>query len=140
VQTLGSRISLELGIDLDRDPAEAERWALAVTLLGNRISTAVAMRTLSGARARMCSDNRGGSQPQPRGTRPLARRRRLRAVRRKDGSAAPRACRRSPIATRGDWARYGTEPRTDPSRRGPRAGGRASRPQGLLAGLRLLGR
>ena len=45
VATLGGRFSLELGIDLDRDPEDVERWALAATLLGNRISTAVAMRT-----------------------------------------------------------------------------------------------
>lgn len=45
VATLGGRFSLELGIDLDRDPDDVERWALAATLLGNRISTAIAMRT-----------------------------------------------------------------------------------------------
>jgi hypothetical protein len=45
VKTLGGRFSLELGIDLDRDPEAVERWALAATLFGNRISTAVAMRT-----------------------------------------------------------------------------------------------
>jgi endonuclease III len=45
VRELGGRFSLELGIDVDRDPAEVERWALAATLFGNRISTAVAMRT-----------------------------------------------------------------------------------------------
>ena len=45
VETLGGRFSLELGIDLDRDPEDVERWALAATLLGNRISTAVAVRT-----------------------------------------------------------------------------------------------
>ena len=45
VTTLGGRFSLELGIDLDRDPEDVERWALAATLLGNRISTAVAIRT-----------------------------------------------------------------------------------------------
>jgi len=45
VATLGGRFSLELGIDLDRCPEDVERWALAATLLGNRISTAVAMRT-----------------------------------------------------------------------------------------------
>ena len=45
VATLGGRFSLELGIDLDRDPEEVERWALAATLFGNRISTTVAMRT-----------------------------------------------------------------------------------------------
>ena len=45
VATLGGRFSLELGIDLDRGPEDVERWALAATLLGNRISTAVALRT-----------------------------------------------------------------------------------------------
>jgi len=45
VATLGGRFSLELGIDLGRGPEDVERWALATTLLGNRISTAVAMRT-----------------------------------------------------------------------------------------------
>jgi endonuclease III len=45
VRELGGRFSLELGIELDRDPAEAERWALAATLFGNRISTTVATRT-----------------------------------------------------------------------------------------------
>lgn len=45
VATLGGRFSLELGIDLDCDPDDVERWALAATLLGNRISTAIAMRT-----------------------------------------------------------------------------------------------
>ena len=45
VATLGGRFSLELGIDLDRDPEDVERWALGATLLGNRVSTAVAMRT-----------------------------------------------------------------------------------------------
>ena len=37
--------SRSMGIDLDRDPEDVERWALGATLLGNRISTAVAMRT-----------------------------------------------------------------------------------------------
>jgi hypothetical protein len=45
VATLGGRFSLELGIDLDRDPEEVERWGLAATLFGNRISTAAAIRT-----------------------------------------------------------------------------------------------
>ena len=45
VATLGGRFSLELGIDLDGTPGEVERWALAATLFGNRISAAVAMRT-----------------------------------------------------------------------------------------------
>jgi hypothetical protein len=45
VATLGGRFSLELGIDVDRGAEEIERWALAATLLGNGISTSVAMRT-----------------------------------------------------------------------------------------------
>ena len=45
VATGGGRFSLELGIDLDREPEDVERWALAATLLGNRVSTVVAMRT-----------------------------------------------------------------------------------------------
>jgi hypothetical protein len=45
VSTLGGRFSLELGIELDRDSEEVERWALAATLFGNRISTAIAIDT-----------------------------------------------------------------------------------------------
>lgn len=45
VRELGGRFSIELGIELDRDPAEVERWALAATLFGNRIPTEVALRT-----------------------------------------------------------------------------------------------
>jgi hypothetical protein len=45
VATLGGRFSLELGIDLDRDLEEVERWALAATLFDNRGPTSVAMRT-----------------------------------------------------------------------------------------------
>lgn len=45
VRTLGGRFSLELGIELDRDPTEVERWGLAATLYGNRISTRIATRT-----------------------------------------------------------------------------------------------
>jgi hypothetical protein len=59
VGTLGGRFSLELGIDLDHDPDDVEHWALAATLLGNRISTAVAMRTyrvLAGAGVRTIGD------------------------------------------------------------------------------------
>lgn len=44
VSTLGGRFSLKLGIDVDREPDGVDRWALAATLFGNRISTAVAMR------------------------------------------------------------------------------------------------
>lgn len=45
VATLGGRFSLELGIDLDAGPDDVERWGLAATLFGNRISSTVAMRT-----------------------------------------------------------------------------------------------
>jgi hypothetical protein len=45
VGTLGGRFSVELDIDVDRDAQEIERWALAATLFGNRISTPVALRT-----------------------------------------------------------------------------------------------
>jgi len=45
VATLGGRFSTELGIDVDRGADDVERWALAATLFGNRISAAVAMRT-----------------------------------------------------------------------------------------------
>jgi hypothetical protein len=45
VATLGGRFSLELGIDVDCNPDEIDRWALAATLLGNQISTSIAMRT-----------------------------------------------------------------------------------------------
>jgi hypothetical protein len=45
VATLGGRFSLELDIDVDRGADEIERWALAATLFGNRISTSVALRT-----------------------------------------------------------------------------------------------
>jgi hypothetical protein len=62
VATLGGRFSLELGIDLDREPEDVERWALAATLFGNRISTTVAMRTyrvLEHAGVRTIGDARG---------------------------------------------------------------------------------
>lgn len=45
VERLGGRYSRELGIDLDRGGDEIERWALAATLFGNRISAGIAMRT-----------------------------------------------------------------------------------------------
>jgi len=45
VATLGGRYSLELGIDVDGGADEVERWALAATLLCDRVSTAVALRT-----------------------------------------------------------------------------------------------
>lgn len=45
VETLGGRFSLELGIDLNHDPEEVERWALAATLLGDPSPASVAIRT-----------------------------------------------------------------------------------------------
>lgn len=45
VESLGGRFSRELGIDVDRGGEEVERWALAATLFGNRISTRIALRT-----------------------------------------------------------------------------------------------
>lgn len=45
VRELGGRFSLELGIEVDRDPGEVERWALAATLFGNRIPTEIALGT-----------------------------------------------------------------------------------------------
>jgi hypothetical protein len=45
VATLGGRFSLELGIDVEGGSEEIERWALAATLFGNRISTSAVVRT-----------------------------------------------------------------------------------------------
>jgi hypothetical protein len=45
VGTLGGRYSMELGIDVDAGDAEIERWFLAATLFGTRISARVAERT-----------------------------------------------------------------------------------------------
>jgi hypothetical protein len=45
IDALGGRFSKELGLDLDAGPAEVERWFLAATLFGTRISSRVAMRT-----------------------------------------------------------------------------------------------
>lgn len=45
VATLGGRFSRELGIDVDQGGREIERWCLAATLFGRRISSTVAMRT-----------------------------------------------------------------------------------------------
>jgi hypothetical protein len=44
VRRLGGRFSAELGIDVDAGDAEIDRWFLAATLFGTRISTAVAER------------------------------------------------------------------------------------------------
>ncbi len=45
VRRVGGRYSLELGIDLDAGDAEVERWFVASTLFGNRISARLAQRT-----------------------------------------------------------------------------------------------
>ncbi len=42
---LGGRYSSELGIDVDRGDAEVERWFVAATLFGTRISARIAERT-----------------------------------------------------------------------------------------------
>jgi hypothetical protein len=44
VLALGGRYSIEMGIDVDRDE-EVERWFLAATLFGHRISARTAVRT-----------------------------------------------------------------------------------------------
>lgn len=43
--TIGGRYSTEVGIDVDGGDAEVERWFLAATLFGTRISATVAERT-----------------------------------------------------------------------------------------------
>jgi endonuclease III len=45
VDVLGGRFSSELGIDVDSGDAAVERWFLAATLFGNRISAPIAIRT-----------------------------------------------------------------------------------------------
>ncbi len=45
VETLGGRYSAELGIDVDAGSTEVERWFVAATLFGNRISASIAART-----------------------------------------------------------------------------------------------
>lgn len=65
VATLGGRFSLELGIDVDCNTDEVDRWALAATLLGNQISTSIAMRTyhvLDSAGIRTIRDARGANR------------------------------------------------------------------------------
>lgn len=47
VRVLGGRFSAELGIDVDAGDAEVERWFLAATLFGTRISAAVAERAFA---------------------------------------------------------------------------------------------
>jgi hypothetical protein len=45
VLALGGRYSIEMGIDVDRGDEEVERWFLAATLFGHRISARTAVRT-----------------------------------------------------------------------------------------------
>jgi hypothetical protein len=45
VATLGGRFSLELGIEVDLDEHEIDRWALGATLVGDPSSVAVGIRT-----------------------------------------------------------------------------------------------
>jgi hypothetical protein len=47
VGALGGRYSAELGIDVDAGDAEVERWFLAATLFGARISVRVAERAFA---------------------------------------------------------------------------------------------
>jgi len=47
VESLGGRYSTELAIDVDRGDKEIERWALAATLFGARISAHVAEKTFA---------------------------------------------------------------------------------------------
>ncbi len=47
VESLGGRYSTELGIEVDRNEDEIERWALAATLFGARISAVIAERTFA---------------------------------------------------------------------------------------------
>lgn len=47
VRRLGGRYSTQLGIDVDAGDDEVERWFLAATLFGTRISATVAMRTFA---------------------------------------------------------------------------------------------
>jgi hypothetical protein len=64
VRTVGGRFSRELGIDVDDGPDEVERWFLAATLFGTRISASIAMRAyraLAGAGLRTIADVRGAS-------------------------------------------------------------------------------
>jgi endonuclease III len=47
VARLGGRYSTEAGIDVDAGDGEVERWFVASTLFGTRISTAIAQRTFA---------------------------------------------------------------------------------------------
>jgi hypothetical protein len=67
VATLGGRFSLELGIEVDRDAHELERWALAATLIGESspMSAAVhAYRALDRAGLETLADVEGCDREQ----------------------------------------------------------------------------
>jgi hypothetical protein len=62
VATVGGRFSLELGIDIDLDEREIDRWALGATLVGDPSPVAVGIRTyrvLESAGIRTLEDVRG---------------------------------------------------------------------------------
>lgn len=64
VLTLGGRYSTEMGIDVDRDDHEVERWFLAATLFGHPISARTVVRTyaaLGRAGIRVIADVAGSS-------------------------------------------------------------------------------
>jgi len=48
VRRLGGRFSTEIGIDVDAGDGEVERWFLAATLFGTRVSTGIVERTARG--------------------------------------------------------------------------------------------
>lgn len=60
VAAVGGRYSSEAGIDVDRGDSQIERWFVAATLFGTRISAAIAQRTfrvLDGAGLRRIADS-----------------------------------------------------------------------------------
>src|SRR5665647_2506955 len=119
VETLGGRYSAQLGIAVDQGPDEVERWFLAATLFGHRISAEVAMRTyrtIERAGIRTIAEA-AGHAPGRAGRGPT-----------RDPAGRPRPARRAPRARR------------DPSRL-PRAGpGRGARPPSEPACRRADGR
>jgi endonuclease III len=64
IETLGGRFTTELGIAVDQSDQEIERWFLAATLFGTRISASIAERTytvLADAGVRTIADVEGRS-------------------------------------------------------------------------------
>lgn len=65
VGTLGGRFSLELGIEVDRNDGDVDRWALAATLVGDPSPASVGIRTyrlLGQAGVRTFEDVRDGDR------------------------------------------------------------------------------